>query len=41
MRPTFTAILSLCLATPTLGSAQSPASGPVRESAFESLHASQ
>jgi hypothetical protein len=41
MRPTFTAVLSLCLATPTFGSAQAPATGPVRESAFESLRPSQ
>lgn len=41
MHPTFTAILSVCLAAPTIGNAQSEAAGPLRDSAFESLHHSQ
>ena len=41
MRSTVTLILSLVLAAPTPGDAQSEATGPLRESAFESLHQSQ
>jgi hypothetical protein len=37
----FTAILSMFLATPTLGSGQAPATGAMRQSAFESLKDSQ
>jgi hypothetical protein len=41
VRPIFTAILSMFLAIPTLGSGQAPATGAMRQSAFETLKDSQ
>ena len=41
MRPILTAILSLFLATPTLGTGQAPAAGPKHQPAFETLKDSQ